>query len=257
MIEPPSTGMLHIYRRELESLLERRIDPAEAGSIPTLNDLNGRPLEEARALARPYRPHAVHYLRFFVAICSEYNAAAFCEEVLRGEADVASWGTYDVLVIASDDDLAVASTERLVARLHEAQGERWWCKRPTEDVVRWNTADTYLLPGVLIRDARYWVRGPSGTDAALMRREHRAYLVPIDDLSIALRRWLAVRITRKAHDYLERTSTPTVSGILEALGKPDCTPTPDAELALRAVTRHAAEFCDAQRALACPDDAFR
>jgi hypothetical protein len=239
---------------QLEALLGRKLPVEARASVPTLNDLPAALLEEARALARRSRPAAVLFLQYHVVRSVE--APDFCEEVLLGTADAATWGTRDVICVSDAGSTALLSfcVPDAMEALRPIEGDRWYRLAPP-------AAPSYFgvpgAPGVLVRAARYWWERPAGVESAVLSG-------PIERLSdadvpIAMRRWLASRIAWTAGDYLGR-GAPSVNDLLAALGGSPADASPDALIATEALVRES-RLPDEQPTLALgfrgPDDWYR
>jgi hypothetical protein len=238
--------------KSIEELLGRQL-PAEAqGSVPTLNDLPPEMLAEARRLAKEARVLAVRYLTYHVARCDMDDAAEFTDDVLRGGGDAAKWRVRDLLCFAKLDrsSLLAFSVEAFSARLQEVKGERWWRAVPTR--AAWDYTGVAGAPAVLVRSAPYWWKSPAGAVAA--RGVRAMEQVSDNQLSVAVRRWLASRMAWEAKAYLAQ-GTPSVEGLVVALGGQE-QPSADARVAAQALVREAsltAEAASAAPGFAGPD----
>jgi hypothetical protein len=222
----------------LEELLGRPLQPWAQGSIPTLNDLGPEMLEEGRRLAKRSPVVAARYLEYHVARAVE--APDFVDEVLLGSADPTTWGTRDVLCfVYRDDALLSLSVDDMVETLREVSGERWWRSEPL--LANWTSWGDAGAPAVFVRGARYWWRNPGGThDVSVTGRIER---IESAGFTTASRRWLASRIAWRARDYLAARS-PSVDGLLSALGASPGQLSKAGQIALDALLREASRPAD-------------
>lgn len=215
----------------LEELLGRVLSPEARHSVPTLNDIGPEMLAEVKQLARKSPAAAVRYLQFHVARATE--APDFCDDVLLGDANPATWGTKDVVCFRNADPTALLklTVADVMASLGAIDGERW-VRLPATGQSPHSGAPG--APGVLVRGARYWWTAPSGTSSAIVSG-------PIErigerDLPVAVRRWLASRFAWAARDYLSAPN-PSIEGVVASLGGVPNDLSPDARAAIEGLIR--------------------
>lgn len=216
----------------LEEVLGHSLPADARGTIPSLNDLPPELLAEAKALADHAWPLAVRYLRFYVVRSDK--APDFCEEVLAGGADPATWGTRDLLcgLEAEMAELLSYSVSEVIERLRALPGERWFRMAVPSGPATWD--GTLGLPGVLVRAARYWWSAEGFTSLTVYSPLEQ---IADADLPVAIRRWMALRMTWWAREYLAQ-GAPTFGGLVAAVaGGADVAPTNDARIAIAALLR--------------------
>lgn len=207
--------------------------------VATLYDLTDAQLAEARALrGESGRLAAVRYLHRLVDGCNLGTAAEFVEDVIEGGADSRTWRRRDLICspVGKARDLLTRPLSELRSVVDTVDGERWVRIRPR--MGSWTSAQHEAAPGVLVRSAPYWWRGPAGTCTSLVSG---AEVEAIDDLDLAGRRWIASQV---ASELRARPLPDTAAAIVEALGV-DGPLSADGEIALAALLH--------ERAIA-PDD---
>jgi len=186
---------------------------------------------------------AVEYLGFFVAEQDSGDVMDFCEEVVKGGSDAATWRISDCLVgVVEERRAGIGLTiERYIAALDGVAGERWFRLRQ-DDVPLWDRLPD-VGPGTLIRGMRYWTPFDVPNRDAPIRRLRLDALevdrVPDGDIDVAIRRWMATCAAWWARDYLlGEGPRATVAGIVAAYPEP-VTPSADGLIALAALVREA------------------
>jgi hypothetical protein len=233
--------------RRFAEFVEREVRESERNSVPTLNDLPPWMVEEAKLVWRRGRLiPALDYLHFFVDGQDTADVMAFCEEVIAGGAEAATWRIADCLVgVAEKAREAITYTiENYLATLNGVAGERWFRSRRKDECLQvFSPAGTG--PGTLIRAMRYWTPFEvPNIDAPIRRLAIDPALgsverVPDGEMDIEIRRWMASAAAWWARDYLGAEAPhATVEGIVAAYTEP-AVPSADGLVALRALVREA------------------
>jgi len=233
--------------RKFAWAIERNVQETERGSIPTFNDLSPEMVAEVRAVRKVGGPMAASsYLLFFVREQSDGDADSFCEEVIDGGADVASWRTGDRLVgVAEWDRVALRlSVVEYISILEGIAGDRWYRSRLTSHSKE-EIPVSDMGPGMLIRGMRYWTKLDVPKPSNLIRivaigsMHEVVERVPDADIDAAIRRWMASTAAWWTEKYLlSEGPRATVDGILAAYPEP-VTPSVDGMIALRALVQEA------------------
>ena len=131
------------------------------------------------------------------------------------------------------------------ARFGEIEGSRWWRARPAPagDVNHSLHWSGWGAVGARIDNVPYWWRHPKATMDSDCTDNTGSLVEQLDEASarLALRRWIALRVSWWARAYLEASGTDAVEdGLLAALGATRQELTADAAIAVRALAREAA-----------------
>ncbi len=234
------------------SIVKRTVSPSERRSIPTLNDLPGWMVEEARSIARLSRMSAARYLMFFVAVRDAANAEDFIEDVLFQGQDVKTWNIRDCLchprglICTTPSEIPSALEIRYLEMLANEEGERWFRikPKPTDHRSSWLSGAV----GVLKRNLRYWQQQRPLPDLLgnYPVTPEDIEQVPPGRLDSSVRRWIARRLAWSARAYLEQHRA-AVAGddLIAAVPGVDLSRvTPDARIAAAALAREAQAFGD-------------
>lgn len=236
-------GLIHRF----SSALDRSIEESQRNSIATFNDLSPQVLQEVRTVLRRGGPLAAcEYLRFFVEIQNNGDAEAFCEEVVEGNAEAATWRTADCLLgVAETGHEGIGlSVSDYVAHLKDAPGELWFRSRRTACA-----QDEFPLPsvgpGAVVRNMRYW------TPAGMANMAPPLRLVEIDPrgrtieriqevcVDTEIRRWMATLAAWWARHYLlSHSRDASVDGIVSSYPK-SVAPSSDGVIAMEALIKEA------------------
>ncbi|HEX4417469.1 MAG TPA: hypothetical protein VH165_06190 [Kofleriaceae bacterium] len=233
--------------RRLAEYLDRPVHEAERGSIATFNDLPPTMVEEVKAIrSRGGRLPACDYLAFFVATHDGCDVEDFCEEVLEGGAEVATWHIRDCLVgVAERHREGISLTvERYLAILDPMPGERWYrvdALHPHDD--KFPVPGTG--PGTLMRDTHYWtsidMEKPYPPIHRLIISPERLTVsrIPAENIDVEIRRWMASVAAWWASEYLlAEGDRATAEGVLAAYQE-RVEPSADGLIAIRALVREA------------------
>ncbi len=219
-------------------IVTRDVQPADEGSIATLNDLPPWMVEEARAIAKEARLDAVYYLRFHVRTHDGSNVEDFVQDVLRDGQDAHTWGIGDWLVAPCEAMPVTSVGAEMLQTLQVVEGERWFRLAP--DLTKEPSDPSQGAVGVLRRGLRYWQHGPRIAGADLFSTEGAAIEpVPVEKLESSFRRWLARRMAWRARSYLASAGAAVAApGIIDAIAAGHVGEvTRDAELAAMALAR--------------------
>ncbi|HWE30024.1 MAG TPA: hypothetical protein VHB97_18560, partial [Polyangia bacterium] len=140
-----------------------------------------------------------------------------------------------------------------IERLRVLPGEPWFRRPAPSGPATWD--GTLGLPGVLVRAARYWWSAEGFTSLYVHAPLER---IADDDIPVAIRRWMASRMTWWAREYLAQ-GAPTFDGVVAAVtGGADVAPSADARIAIAALLRELA-LPDGDRPLGFrgPDEWYR
>jgi hypothetical protein len=174
-----------------ERYLGRALTAEERGAVPTLNDVTPAILREATVIAQASVVAATTYLQEVVKVADLDSAAEFVKEVVCGGGAAATWRVADRLCIPTVDlaVLLTRGTDAILEPLLPVEGDRWWMFKPIAN--NWNHTSFCGAPGVIVRGARYWFRGPRHTTYTSVQADD---VTPVSDLAIAVRRWIASRL---------------------------------------------------------------
>jgi len=239
--------------KHVEQALHRQLSSDDHHSIATLNDVTQDMLADLRLLTT--RSQIDAYLAFYIVRYRSGDGDKFMREVVAGGADPRAWGRRNVFVHLEEPDerfclhLDWASME---ARFAEAGGTRWWQARPVpaSDVNQALHWSGWGAVGVRIDDVPYWWRHPKATMDSDCADDTGALVEHLDDASarLALRRWIALRLSWWARRYLEEAGTAVVdNGLLAAVGGVRQELTTDAAVAIRALVKEATLPYDPER----------
>lgn len=197
-------------------------------SVATLNDLSDEQLAEARRVEA--RTSAILYLCDLVVKCNKAHAAVFIEEVIKGGADVRTWGFRDLLIVPAHrlwTKVLQRPLADIVAPLLAVEGTRWMRLKPEAPPHDWFSG----APGVHLRSQPYWVSMGGDIDSLILTPGDE--LEPVDDLMVGARRWLAARVM----GLLSGRPLPATAGELAALLEIEGPLSRDTEIALAALRR--------------------
>lgn len=225
----------------IQRLVMRDVQPGEAGSVATLNDLPEWMLEEVRDIAREHRLGAVRYLKFYVKLHEPPNVEDFVEEVLRNGQDPQTWGTRDWLCILRDQT-PLTCLHMSIKALHamsELEGERWFRFEPEPTKHLSDEAPGAI--GVLRKQIRYWQHTRIVGVDYYSTNCGTIQPVPADQLESSFRRWIARRMAQWAKQYLvDAGAMVAAQGIIDAIAQGEQVEiTRDAEIAAAALAREA------------------
>jgi hypothetical protein len=198
-----------------------------------IDDLNRTPdhvIETARGLDFPAR------LSYLVSEVTRDNRAFlhdFVREVIVGGEPAATWRRGRVLVPSGSlRDLLTKRAEDIVGPLAALEGVRW---HQLNFGRRRAIGQHVGAPAAVLRQVNYRWRVPKGT---LTVRVAESYLVPVTDLVVAVRRWLAYRSALTADFAWDRLTS--VDSIVDAVGIPAAELSADAIIAMQALAAEAA-----------------
>lgn len=232
---------------EIEKVLGRKLAPEDQGSIPDLNTFPAHLLAEARAIASRSKLLAFLFVRFYSGSRQLGEVKKFVEDVVVGGQEPALWSCEPLLCCPSVDGPHVLELSRIkvVDLLENIPGERW--VRLTPQRAGWNYAGYGGAPAVLNRSATYRWRSPDGVSALVLTGSEE--IEAIDDLTIAVRRWMASRVAwQLAQQGVTLPADAMVSDVMSALAV-DVPCSADAELAIRGLLREERELGPASDAV--------
>lgn len=224
----------------IEKIIGRALRPEDEGSIHYLNRFPPNLLAEARELAAHSRLLAWNFIRFYTGIEQNSEVKDFVFEVVATGRDPATWERWDRLYYPDvsfprDIDVPVA---RMLVPLHDATGKRWVRLLPLRR--RGDYSFACGQPGILHRSSdAEWQPPRRGVRMSLSVEDN---LEPVDNVEVAVRRWIASRIAWQiAQQGIALPADATVSDVMTTLSV-NIPPSADAEIAIRGLLREEREF---------------
>lgn len=241
-------------KASLKKWMDFRWDPrlsgAKYGPFQSLNDIPEALIAEARLLGDPHSVRKL--LTYYTPFAWRPDLPHFIDEVVFGSVPVKLWHIGDTLVLFSTsmENMVCKSREELLAPLGGTTKSRI---APRLD--DWQTSPFWVGCPALARPESNHLRSvPSGTTTFL----GTSRVEPIGDLTVAMRRWIAVRLAYGLKDRIPTSladfpvRTPPLPPVEEW--------SEDARAALAGLLREFREFGSAEGAIPGfrgPDEWFR
>ncbi len=224
--------------RDIEQLLGHNIDPGGSGSIRDLYDIPSTLLEDARkldSLTLNYR-----LLRHYTPEKLWPWLPAFIDDVVDGGVDLPSWMRGGILYpLFSLEALVTMDVEEILSVLDPTPDEVWLQFAPDRDA--WRIGETVTgAPAVARPELRYDSETSEHVRRVLLNGLES--LLPVDDIEVATRRWIASQIAARAAKFggVERFED---SGSLFETAFPTIeNPSLDAHIATRGLLREVREL---------------
>jgi hypothetical protein len=224
----------------IERIIGRRMRPEDEGSIHYLARFPPHLLAEARKLAAHSKILAWNFVRFYTRIEQDPEVKDFVFEVVTRDRAPATWDRWPRLYFPDVDfprDLHL-NVARMLVPLQDATGERWVRSPPSRR--RGDYSFACGQPGILHRSSDIeWQPPREGVRMSLSGTED---LEHIDDVDVAVRRWMASRVAwQLAQQGVTLPADATVSDVMTALAV-DMPCSADAEIAIRGLLREEREL---------------
>jgi len=225
----------------IHRIVKRDVPESDRGTIPTLNDLPDWMVEEARQIARESLVGAGKYLKFYVSAPYADWADDFIQDVLLDGGDARTWNVHDCLCIPDELTSTTALEVHYRDLFQGMDSERWFRIKPKS--ADQHSAASPGAVGILSREVRYWHAAPKGLAFFRVQAQDVEFVEPAM-LDIAMRRWIAHRMSWWARKHLElhRAGT-TGDEIIRAIPGADASKlTDDARIAAGALAREARAY---------------
>lgn len=226
----------------IESILGRELKSEEEGSFPNLNEFPPHLLTEARKIVAESgsRLLAFRFVKFYVGPGKVGEVKCFVEDVVAGDEEPSTWRRVDRYYMPAEEfpQMLGLTVAEALGPLEHAPGERWFRVTPLRSL--WSGSGEFSRPFVLQPSTEDEWHPPTGAICQL--RLGRKYLERIDDVAVAVRRWMASRVAWQfAQQGVKLTTDATVSDVMTALSV-DVPCSADAEIAIRGLLREEREL---------------
>jgi hypothetical protein len=243
----------------IESILGRKLKPEEEGSLPDLGKFPPHLLAEARKIFSESRSCLLtfRFIKFYVGPGQVGDVKLFIEDVVAGGEEPATWrhGYRYYLPAGEFPRMLGLTVSEALAPLRHAPGERWFRVMPFRSL--WSGSGESSPPFVLQPGNEEEWHPPEG--AICESWGGREYLERIDDVDVAMRRWMASRVAwQLTHQGVTLPADATVADVMTALSV-DVPCSVDAEIAIRGLLREDRELgpsSDAVPGFRGPDEWF-